>query len=949
MTLLALVLALAPQAGAGGPGLLAREDLRFARGLLEAGFEDLAGRVGTAIVDKAGASGGPFSADEVLQARVLLLECEAAAAARLPDRAARTGRLAEVLADADALRDEGAPGPWQDRLELAVARFQQAYGELLLGQLEAPGTPAEKTALRKQADESFRGAEDVLRQRIEETRTALRQDGDTANLERSLILDSYSLGKLQYMHARALRDDEFEHVTLLKAALDTFQEFGLDFGDQLLAYEGNIYQGLCHKELGEAEDALQAFEDAIELRTTYEALPDGRYDLPPEAAAIAAAGVLQKAVFLDAAGDHAGAIAAVDDFLATVPQPLANDQGLAAVAVKAEAMARAGDAQGAAAVAQTLLDADPQGPWGAKAREILARDTGGPLTTQSAQVRLRVIEALIGRGDTTQAHVECRRLRALARGLPAADDILAEALLLEGIAYARDNLLHEACLAFESAALGHPGAAKAPDALWRCISLYFQLYSDERRPQYKRLWSERREAFLRAYPKHENAVLVQLTSGQELEAERDFVGAAKAYQGVNRDSPAWGEAMFRAGTCLYRHATALADSRKAAEAAPFFQQALPLLQQAQKVLDTRREASLDSETRGRLGEMAFTARATIASILLREGGSRVAEVLTILEDVETAFAGDEAKITTAWGLRIRSLEVQGRLAEAVEMLDGLAATDPDARTLGNAAGSLARALDAAGLAANEQDPRSSAARTLWLDAARLYALSVKGQMTGSESLNLREVEDVGTRLLTLALALDGAPEATDSFLDWRQGGSGNAAVWDQAQRALQAVASSGASYRAEILHARTYGFLGQWKEASVAYLRLFEREPLLDVTGRRFDTALLRNKPELLQAWVEWCAAEAEVGKLLDEPSHLTRSAENLDRALANLDNGSRLWWHAKTLQIEMLVERGQYEAADVALRAVERTTQDFDQGKYGARERLLAAKAEIKKRVRPN
>jgi tetratricopeptide (TPR) repeat protein len=949
MTLLALLLALAPQAAAGGPGLLAREDLRFARGLLDAGYDDLAGRIGNAIVDSAGGSASPFSADEVLQARVLLLECEAAQAARLPDQAARTRKLAEVLADADALRGEGAPGVWQDRLELAMARFRQSYGELLLGQLEGPGTPEEKTALRKQADESFRGAEEVLRHRIEETRTALRRDGDTTNLERSLILDSYSLGKMQYMHARALKDDEFEHVTLLKAALDTFQEFGLDFGDQLLAYEGNVYQGLCHKELGQADDALQAFEDAIALRTTYEELPDGHFDLPPEAAAIVAAAVLQKAVFLDAAGDHAGAIAAVDDFLATIPQPLANEQGLAAVAVKAEAMARTGDVQGAATVAQMLLEADPQGPWGAKAREILARDTGGPLTAQSAQVRLRVIEALIGRGDTTQAHEECRRLRAQARGLPEADDILSEALLLEGIAYARDNLLHEACLAFETAALAHPDAAKAPDALWRCISLYFQLYSDERRPMYKRLWSERREGFLRAYPRHENAVLVQLTSGQELEAERDFAGAAKAYQGVSRDSPAWGEATFRAGTCLYRHASALADSRKAAEAAPFFQQALPLLQQAQKVLDQKREASLDSETRGRLGEMAFTARATIASILLREGGSRVAEVLTILEDVETAFAGDDAKITTAWGLRIRSLEVQGRLDEAVEMLDGLAATNPDARTLGNAAGSLARALDAAGLAAQEKDPRSTAARTLWLDAVRLYSLSVKGQLAGTESLNLREVEDVGTRLLTLALALDGAPESTDSFLDWRPGAGATAAAWDQALRALQTVAASGASYRAEILQARTYGFLGRWNEASVAYVRLFEREPLLDVTGRRFDTTLLRNKPELLQAWVEWCAAEAEVGELLGETSHLTRAAENLDRALANLDTGSRLWWHAKTMQIELLLERGQYEAADVALRAVERTTQDFDEGKYGARERLLAAKAEIKKRVRPN
>ncbi len=46
------------------------------------------------------------------------------------------------------------------------------------------------------------------------------------------------------------------------------------------------------------------------------------------------------------------------------------------------------------------------------------------------------------------------------------------------------------------------------------------------------------------------------------------------------------------------------------------------------------------------------------------------------------------------------------------------------------------------------------------------------------------------------------------------------------------------------------------------------------------------------------------------------------------------------------MVARGQYDVADITLRNIERTTQDYDQNKYGAKTRLLALKAEVAKRI---
>ncbi len=946
-----VILLVVPLASAGQQGsILAREDLRFARKLLEAGYEDLASQVCAAIVTTVEAGASAYGESDMFEAQVLALDCEVSQARRLLDLNARAQRMSASLAKAEGMRAHSKSGPWMDRLDEVVARTHQVYGETLITLLESSSNPAELASLRTKAEKSFTDAEAGLVRHIKTTRSLVGDANlDAGSLENSLFLDSYTLGKMQFLHARLVKDDEFKHVALLNEALDTFMEFGLDWGDTLLAYEGNIFQGLCLKELDRPDDAIAAFDDAIALRTTYEPLPDGRFDMPPEASDIVSAAVLQKLLFLQSIKDFAGASAAADDYMATTAEPLAATSGMAILAAQADALMALGNAEKAFQVAQTLLQADPQGPWGVKAREVLASDSGGgQLTAQTAQVRMRVIETLIGRGETGRAHSECRRLRQLAHGLKEEADIGAEALLLEGVAYARDGLLPEACVAFESAQALHPAGAKAPDALWRAISLYFQFYSEERRPLFKRLWNEKRETFLRSYPKHENAVLVQLTAGQELEAERDFAGAARSYQTVSKDSPAYGEARFRAGTCLYRQALELDKARKASEAAEARKQALPLLNEAQAILEKRREASLDLEVRGRLGGLAFDARATAAAILLLDGAARSVEVLPLLEDVETVYAGDDVKIATALGLRIRALELQGRLDDAVQMIDGLAQTSPDARMLGNAAGSLARTLDAAGLAAIEKDPQSKQGQQFWRNATRLYALSVRDQLTGQAALDLKELDDVGTRLLTLALALDGAPEEIDSFLDWQLPESSVPGTWDQVGKVLQAVADNGTSYRAEILLGRAHGFQGHWKEAAVTYLKLFEREPLLDVSGLRFDSAQLRSKPELLQGWIEWAMAEVELGKSLDDPSHLTRATEMLDKALGNLEAGGRLWWLTKCMQIETLVNRGQYEAADVALRSIERNNQDFDEDKHGARKRLLAAKDQIQKRMRP-
>ena len=163
---------------------------------------------------------------------------------------------------------------------------------------------------------------------------------------------------------------------------------------------------------------------------------------------------------------------------------------------------------------------------------------------------------------------------------------------------------------------------------------------------------------------------------------------------------------------------------------------------------------------------------------------------------------------------------------------------------------------------------------------------------------------------------------------------------------FEAVLESGASYRDEIFLGRVLAFQGAWRDAALVYSRMFDREPIMDISGKRMDVTRIREKPELVPAYVEWAMVESMAGSSGDDRERLARAADLLAKAVPNLTSGSKLWWRAKCLQIQNLVWLGRYDDADIALRDLERTTDDYDKGEFGAREKLLKLKAEVEAKV---
>ena len=106
---------------------------------------------------------------------------------------------------------------------------------------------------------------------------------------------------------------------------------------------------------------------------------------------------------------------------------------------------------------------------------------------------------------------------------------------------------------------------------------------------------------------------------------------------------------------------------------------------------------------------------------------------------------------------------------------------------------------------------------------------------------------------------------------------------------------------------------------------------------------------ELIAAFLEYAVAEHRAGKGSNEKNRMERAAQSIGDMAVALKNSSpdtRIFWQVKYAQLRSLYDRGLYPEAKLLVRDVERTTNDFDQGKFGYKEKFLSLKEEIEKKV---
>jgi tetratricopeptide (TPR) repeat protein len=319
----------------------------------------------------------------------------------------------------------------------------------------------------------------------------------------------------------------------------------------------------------------------------------------------------------------------------------------------------------------------------------------------------------------------------------------------------------------------------------------------------------------------------------------------------------------------------------------------------------------------------------------------------VLAEAEKRAGTDQDKIGAVWSMRIQGLQAEGRVDEAVRAFEALLQGNPDAPAIPRSAGVLARALDNAAAQQFEKDKGSASKRAedLWRKAAYYYTLSVERALSGSAALDADIVGEVAQRLYVIGLFFNKVPEGQITFVDW-QGERVDSELWETTEKIYQRLEAQAPSYRIAIEHARVLGILGRMAEAETIYARLFDQVSLFDAAGK-FDKSTVEARPELPSAYLEWGVATHAIGLETKDEGRLDRAAAIYERMFKNSTPDYRTWWQARFFQIKLLSDRGDYEHAMEAIQNLKRNqSQNFDEGRFGFKDKFLGLEAELSKKV---
>jgi tetratricopeptide (TPR) repeat protein len=379
-----------------------------------------------------------------------------------------------------------------------------------------------------------------------------------------------------------------------------------------------------------------------------------------------------------------------------------------------------------------------------------------------------------------------------------------------------------------------------------------------------------------------------------------------------------------------------------------------MLKRTQTAIEQTLQTNLSAEVQANLGKIAFQARDALAQLYLQPSVARAAEVMPLLADVETKYPNDQAKLAQTWTLRIRSLQAQGQLDEAVRLLESLRQKNPDSAGVAVAAGVVADALDNAGAALIDKDPSSAEGEKKWRDAAQYYMLSLRPWLGDSTMPPNERINSIANRMLnTFGTHFNHVPEQYTSFVGFTEKPPAEPYFFEQAETIYRAMLERAPSSKVSMSLGRTLGYLARWREAADIYAREMDKEQLFDAGGTRFTSAIKSTKPELIYGYLEWGVAErnAAVAENKTDAASLKRASTIFERMVSNTsgEKETKLYWQSKYYQIRCWMDQGKYDVADVAVAQEERTTDDFDGGKFGYKEKFQQLKAELSKKVFKN
>ncbi len=934
------------------------DDFSFAKRLAYRGWFDLASDVCTRIERDLSLPREVRSALPILLAEIELAKAERESE---PDKALKF--ISESVTRLQKFIDDEPTHPRNLEARINIGYLKMRKAKAFVDQMDAARKAADHDRLRQEAAGLYAEVTAEFEKCVQDWRRLPASE----EIAGSIMDARLEAERARYEHARIPGLAEDERKKLLEEAVKTLVDFEIDYGDRAKGFEGMLLEGKCLFELGENAQAETKLKSVLALKDILDQHKIPRNQYFDQILFGAYLTIAQVQLKTGRARDAKNFIDGVfkNDLVAEREWV-----GLALKVEKVEALYRLKEFGEAEKLAEKVIAADPNGPFGLRMRQKLS-DLGTRRVVRLTPEQLnRAGEASMEKGRLREAMVTFRQAVENSKTDEERSKHAARALFLMGQCLQDMRRNYEAAINFEKVHGLSPRHELAPTALWQaviCFSEEFDVFGD---PADERDKNRVMDVLVKAFPGHPVTDNIYYLQGRTLELAKKLKDAATKYLQVPERAPAYERALVRGAYCLRVDAVLQhRDWKKSGKKDPAIQKAiLDQLVQAeglfkkfiQRVEDPKYRPETPDGGRDR-ASLVTAVNQEMAFLYNHELMGKAKESLEFLEKVAKDIPADDDRMANIYFLQIQSQLVLNMNDEAVKTAELMVQRFPHEKETAQACRSVAiRLHEITSVRIKELEDKGEkelddVSKENLKKISRYYDKWLKGAMAFNMEATVTDVMAVGETLYMTAKRLNGLPDTVNSFMDMKKGmivGWKN--YFEDAEFVHTLLVSD--RFRGKypekdrlILmtrRARCLSFIADqseaWLRAKNAYEDIVKEFKITDDKGT-FNAGALTSRPVLVGTYLELGAVYMELGRW--NKIHF----DNAINVFANMTSVSQSdkepWWISRYMSLLAYFLRGHDKdilAAQIGIKMVQDNYPDFDGNRYGLKDKFI----ELKKRI---